>query len=135
TTLLQLLQQMPSAAALVSAAPATLKAVGARSALVEWLQVRGRARDQALADDLRWIEPDDHHFVPLGAPHYPPLLDDVPDAPVGLYVRGDPAMLSLPQLAMVGSRSPTPQGSDNASLFAAHLARCGLAITSGLAAG
>jgi DNA processing protein len=43
--------------------------------------------------------------------------------------------LSLPQLAIVGSRNPTAGGRDNATSFAAHLARCGLAITSGLAIG
>ena len=57
------------------------------------------------------------------------------DAPIGLFVRGDPAALSLPQLAIVGSRNPTAGGRDNATSFAAHLARCGLAITSGLAIG
>jgi len=59
----------------------------------------------------------------------------VSDAPVGLFVRGDPAVLSLPQLAIVGSRNPTAGGRDNATSFAAHLARGGLAITSGLAIG
>ena len=52
-----------------------------------------------------------------------------------MFVRGDPAALSLPQLAIVGSRNPTAGGRDNATSFAAHLARCGLAITSGLAIG
>ena len=66
---------------------------------------------------------------------YPPLLADLPDAPLGLFVRGDPTALRLPQLAIVGSRNPTPAGRDNAAQFAAHLARCGLAITSGLAIG
>ncbi|MGH8235860.1 MAG: DNA-processing protein DprA, partial [Steroidobacteraceae bacterium] len=52
-----------------------------------------------------------------------------------LFVRGEPATLSLPQLAIVGSRNPTAGGRDNATSFAAHLARSGLAITSGLAIG
>jgi DNA processing protein len=52
-----------------------------------------------------------------------------------LLVRGDPNVLSLPQLAIVGSRNPTQAGNDIARQFAAQLARSGLAITSGLALG
>jgi len=66
---------------------------------------------------------------------YPPLLASIPDPPLVLFVEGDPAVLGLPQLAVVGSRSPTPIGRDTAQQFAEHLARSGLAITSGLALG
>ncbi len=68
-------------------------------------------------------------------PRYPPQLRDLPGAPATLFVRGDPAVLSLPQLAIVGSRNATPDGRDNARRFAAHLAARGFAITSGLAEG
>jgi DNA processing protein len=44
-------------------------------------------------------------------------------------------LLTLPQLAMVGSRNPTPAGRETAHRFAAQLARAGLVITSGLAIG
>lgn len=95
-----------------------------------------RAPDPASIEaDLRWLEQPSHHFVPLGSPRYPELLANLPDAPVGLFVRGDPAVLNLPQLAIVGSRNPTLAGNDNALEFAAHLAGSGLAITSGLAIG
>jgi DNA processing protein len=52
-----------------------------------------------------------------------------------LFVRGDPALLAMPQLAMVGSRNPTPGGRDNARNFATHLGQCGVTVTSGLALG
>ncbi len=94
-----------------------------------------RQHAAAIAAELRWLEHDAHHFVPFDSASYPPLLAEVSDAPIGLFVRGDPAALSLPQLAIVGSRNPTAGGRDNASSFAAHLARRGLAITSGLAIG
>ena len=94
-----------------------------------------RQHDAAIEAALRWLERDANHFVPLDSPAYPALLGELSDAPVGLFVRGDPAALSLPQLAIVGSRNPTAGGRDNASSFAAHLARCGLGITSGLAIG
>ena len=94
-----------------------------------------RPPDVAIEVALRWLERPGHHFVPLDAAAYPPLLAQLTDAPVGLFVRGDPSALSLPQLAIVGSRNPTAGGRDHAASFAAHLARCGLAVTSGLATG
>jgi len=130
----------PHPGALLQARPAELRAVGTPPALIEWLQNHGtpgndRGDDERLAQDLRWLEAAGHHFIPLGSAFYPALLEHLPDAPLGLFVRGDPATLSLPQLAMVGSRNPTPSGRDTASSFAAYLARCGLTITSGLAVG
>ncbi len=66
---------------------------------------------------------------------YPALLASIPDPPLALFVEGDADVLALPQLAVVGSRNPTAHGRDTAVQFAAHLARSGLAITSGLALG
>jgi DNA processing protein len=68
-------------------------------------------------------------------PDYPPLLRQIPDPPLALYVIGDRAAPGRPQLAIVGSRNPTPAGRENARAFARHLAGAGLAITSGLALG
>jgi DNA processing protein len=102
-----------------------------RSKLAQLLQLK----PLQITDDRRWLDHDRHHFIAWGSPHYPPLLAELADAPIGLFVRGDPAVLSLPQLAIVGSRNPTPAGRETAAAFAAHLAGCGLAITSGLAIG
>jgi DNA processing protein len=118
-TLRQLLEQHGSATAIVSARNIALT----------------NADAAGIDRELRWLELPGHHFVALGTEHYPPLLADLADAPIGLFVRGDPAILSLPQLAIVGSRNPTAAGRENALSFAAHLARCGLTITSGLAIG
>lgn len=127
-----LLEQHSSVASIVSASPATLRASGASTSLVDWLAAHRRID---LAADLRWLEHDGHHFIAWGSPLYPPLLAEITDAPIGLFVKGDPQVLSLPQLAIVGSRNPTPIGRENAHEFAAHLVRCGLLITSGFALG
>ena len=79
---------------------------GAEPGFAGWLRSR-RQRDAEIDAELRWLERAGHHFVPLDAAAYPPLLAELSDAPVGLFVRGDPAALSLPQLAIVGSRNPT----------------------------
>src|SRR5213078_2693755 len=61
---------------------------------------------------------------------------DAPDLPpASLYVLGSVPALASPQLAMVGSRSPTEAGRATARDFAAYFARCGLTVTSGLALG
>jgi DNA processing protein len=130
-----LLERFGSAEAILAATPAALCESAVAPVLVDWLQSRRGHSDPAIDAELRWLEHDGHHFVPLASDSYPPLLAEVSDAPVGLFVRGDPAALSLPQLAIVGSRNPTAGGRDNATGFAAHLARRGLAITSGLAIG
>lgn len=68
-------------------------------------------------------------------PRYPAQLATVRGCPDELFVRGDPAALALPQLAIVGSRAASATGRETAFEFAAALATRGLAITSGLAAG
>lgn len=68
-------------------------------------------------------------------PRYPPLLHEAGAAPAVLFVRGDVALLREPQLAIVGSRNPTPGGVETTRAFARHLAGLGLVVTSGLAAG
>lgn len=127
-----LLERFSDPAAIVTAKPAALRSAGADAKLTEWLQ---NPPHEAIAADLRWVEADTHHFVPCTSPAYPTLLARLEDAPIGLYVRGDPSVMAMPQLAMVGARNPTPPGSETAYSFAEHLARCGLTITSGLALG
>jgi len=71
----------------------------------------------------------------LGESGYPALLAEIQRPPPLLFVRGDPAVLSLPQLAIVGSRHASSGGLHNARIFAAELAASGFVITSGLALG
>ncbi len=82
-----------------------------------------------------WLDDPHHHVVPFTDPYYPVLLRTVPRHPLALYVAGNPVVLNDPQLAIVGSRNPSPQGSATSQEFAEHLAARGLAITSGLAVG
>jgi DNA protecting protein DprA len=117
------------------------RALGAGRALSS-LQLPEEARawlaapDTAAIDsDIAWIASSGARLVPCTSADYPPLLAEVRGAPPVLYVLGDPAVLRTPQLAMVGSRNPTPAGRVTARDFAAFFARAGLTITSGLALG
>ena len=52
-----------------------------------------------------------------------------------MFVRGNPELLSLPQIAIVGSRNPSSLGEETAFNFAKTLSLYGFVITSGLALG
>lgn len=93
--------------------------------------------DEALIDTaMAWLEQDPaHHLIPIGSTNYPVLLGEIQDPPVVLFVKGQKTILCEPQLAIVGSRNPSPSGRENAFEFAKYLANCGLSITSGLALG
>jgi DNA processing protein len=73
--------------------------------------------------------------LPLDDPLYPPRLLQIYDPPLALYVRGNPAALSQPGIAMVGTRHPTPYGTGMAERLGCDLAAHGLVIFSGLARG
>lgn len=89
-----------------------------------------------LSADLAYIKSQSNlHCLVYDDPLYPRLLREIPRPPPLLYVRGDPTCLSLPQLAIVGSRNPSGGGSENAERFAHYLSERGFAITSGLALG
>jgi len=90
---------------------------------------------ESVQADLDWAAADGHHVITLHDPRYPELLKSLDDAPPLLYVRGDPDYLQQPQLAMVGSRTPTAAGRRCATDFAHYLSDCGITITSGLARG
>jgi DNA processing protein len=66
---------------------------------------------------------------------YPTRLAAIPDAPIVLWTRGDPAALDRPAVAVVGSRRPTPTGLAVARRLASDLAEAGLCVVSGLARG
>jgi len=85
--------------------------------------------------DLRWLAQPGHHALTLQDRAYPPWLKEIHDPPPILYVQGDPSCVSSPQIAVVGSRNPTPAGLEFAHEFAAELTRHGFTVTSGLAAG
>lgn len=94
------------------------------------------APDWAAVDaDLEWQQRPENLILVRNDPRYPRLLAQIPDPPPVLFVRGDPAVLKQPQLAIVGTRNPSAVGRDTARDFARELAAVGLVITSGLAYG
>ena len=79
--------------------------------------------------------PQPRAVIALGDPRYPRPLLEITDPPLLLYAQGRVELLQANAIAVVGSRNPTPQGTDNARAFSAHLSQAGLTIVSGLALG
>lgn len=73
--------------------------------------------------------------IKRGDANYPIRLEDLFDPPEFLYIYGDKKALQQPMIAIVGSRRASPQGLQNATLFAQSLSRSGLLVLSGLARG
>lgn len=116
----------PRATLQALAAPEVVRALGAADATT----------DERLALVRRWLRDGAARcVVTVGDPPYPPRLLQTADPPLMLYVEGEAARLAAPSLAIVGSRSATAQGLDNARAFAAALGREGLVVVSGLAVG
>lgn len=90
---------------------------------------------EQLERTLAWCAQPDNALLALDDPAYPPALLTMHDPPLLLYVCGRLECLHAPSLAIVGSRSATPQGTEDAGRFARTLAGEGLVIVSGLALG
>ncbi|RMF97393.1 MAG: DNA-protecting protein DprA [Gammaproteobacteria bacterium] len=119
-------------AAILAARPAQLAALGLPEAAAGRC---GQVSARLLERSLRWLEQPGHALLRWDENDYPPLLREIPDPPVLLFLRGRRDSLTEPQLAIVGSRAATPAGRDDARQFARAFVAAGLTITSGLARG
>ena len=128
-----LLEAFGSAEAVLEAAPSRLVAAGIPSKVVDALLSERSA--EAAAQTESACKRLDIAVVVRDDPRYPAPLLRAPAAPPVLFLRGDAAALSRPQVAIVGTRKAGRYGRTLAAEFAAGLARAGLAITSGLALG
>jgi len=66
---------------------------------------------------------------------YPAAMLDLEDAPAYLFTLGDPAWLTRPMVAIVGTRDATGYGERIAARLAQELAEAGVTVVSGLARG
>ncbi|VAW75677.1 Rossmann fold nucleotide-binding protein Smf possibly involved in DNA uptake [hydrothermal vent metagenome] len=128
----QVLETFGTPEAAFAASPEQLRQAGVPADSIDAFR---HPDQQTLENDLLWSEAPDNHIICLTDPRYPQLLKEIPDPPPLLFVHGDPDYLSQPQLAIVGSRNPTPAGITMAQEFAAYLSSFGLTISSGMATG
>jgi len=78
---------------------------------------RLKAVDLGLLEEQ--IEKSGAQFITPESVNWPPSLNDLNAAPIGLVVKGDLSILSERSLAIVGTRNPTPYGVRIAGDFAA----------------
>lgn len=131
-TYLALLDIFKSPSDVLSASTNDLKNAKLSDAVVQKI----KSIDGAVIEpDLAWLKQSDCHVMCWHDDDYPALLKEIPDPPPLLFVRGDRSLLSSMQLAIVGTRSPSPMALKTTHAFAKSLASFGLTITSGLALG
>lgn len=128
----KLIDHFGSAESVLEAGRKCWAALGLTRPLMRVLEKPDRA---LLENDLAWAAKPDHHLIGWGSAAYPPQLAAISAPPPVLYVKGEPRHLLEPQLAIVGSRNPTPGGRELAGEFAAFASGAGLGVTSGLALG
>ncbi len=85
---------------------------------------------------LEWVNSGNNcNLITINDSLYPRELAEVPDPPLILYLYGNKNLLNTNKLAIVGSRYPTNEGTQNAFKFAYDLSNHGLTIVSGMAKG
>ncbi len=135
----RLLEHFPSLHAALNAPMAKLQTLLSPAACDLLRTVRrcgeGNAFIAQVRADIEWARAHQVQLLDIDDERYPDLLREIPRPPPLLYIKGNPAALSLPQIAIIGSRNPTPTGRDIALDFSRELATSGFAITSGLALG
>ena len=106
------------------------------------LQALPRLSRPVVAMSLRDVEAELTALARLGArlvcwgePDYPAALATVEDAPPVLTVLGNPALLQMPIVAVVGARNASANGRRIASELSTGLGEAGIVVGSGMARG
>jgi len=128
----KLLQAFGGPRDVLEAAPAELaRAAGEPAAIA----LRAGPDAELVRRSLHWLQEPGNQMLTLGDERYPRALLEIVDPPLLLFVKGRIDLLNQPALALVGSRSATPRGIQDAEAFAQVLSDAGLTIVSGLALG
>jgi DNA processing protein len=128
------LREAGSADRLLAMGRAAMRSAGIGDDEVATLHSPDQAR---IARWQKWLAgAGNRDLLTLDDPRYPRRLAELPDPPLALWVQGDNAeRLRDPQIAIVGSRQPTPGGREIAVDFATRISNAGITVTSGLATG
>jgi DNA processing protein len=129
----RLLERFGSPTEIFAASRSELRAVGLEDETIDRLHSEEpRRRAETELEKLAKLGAE---ALTLEDPRYPPQLRRIYDPPIVLYALGQVEALTVPALAIVGTRRPSPSGVNVATELARELARRGLAIVSGFARG
>lgn len=118
---------------LVNLSTSSLRALGLNQ---NQIQAIHSPHKKYLANTYQWLKQDPLHFMLCCEDKmYPLMLAELSHSPLILFGIGNPHTLSIPQISIVGSRTPTVQGKQNALSLAQKLVASGWGVTSGLAIG
>lgn len=132
----RLLAAFGSAPAVLDASEAALAQVAGPAAAALLTAEPDDFHRRLLADTLAWLDRSEGRtLVMLGDAAYPPALLHTADPPLMLWAHGRLELLHRQAIAIVGSRHPTAQGTDNARAFGTALSHAGWTVVSGLALG
>jgi len=98
-------------------------------------KIAHRALDTEAEGEIRKAEQCHARILVYTDPSYPPLLKEIYNPPMVLYVRGKEVPLQKTLVSVVGSRNPTHYGRKAAEKIALGLAKRGAGVVSGLARG
>jgi DNA processing protein len=129
----KLIQHFGSPQAAYMASLTELESCGVPARVAQAIFAQAGVRDAE--KEAEAISKAECRLVAYDSADYPPLLKQIPDAPLLLYVRGNVKVLSQLAVAMVGSRRPSAYGSSVAHRLAHDLAQRQLVLVSGLARG
>lgn len=114
-----------------------LLGLGWSQAQIKALKDSNSLIDKQVRTSLQWLAQSEyHHFIPYDSPYYPLRLKQISRPPLYLFAAGDINLLSWPQIAFVGSRSPSLYGVQSCHTLIQQLSHFdNIASISGLALG
>ncbi len=129
----KIIQRFRTPQAVFQASLSELEASGVAPAVARSI-ASGTTFDEAAGQQEKVVE-SGVTLVPYTHGCYPERLREILDPPLLLFCLGRLELLNAPNLAIVGTRRPTPYGIAVTERLAADLARAGLTISSGMARG
>ena len=130
---LKLVRSFGDPQAVFHASLSELKSCGLRAAIAE--AVHSGITFEDAATELEKVCQAGIEIVSYQDPRYPRCLKEIFDPPILLYARGRAELLSGHNLAVVGSRRPSPYGMSVAQKLGRELVQTGLVVVSGMARG
>lgn len=112
-----------------------LRALGRRELRCFLANPKASPQWEAAERTLDWLHQTGAQVLCQDDKHFPPLLKQLSDCPLLLYLHGDVNCLNAESLSIVGTRKPHIDGSEFTEHLAADLAEAGLLIVSGMAIG